>query len=131
MRIVVAALTLALLTGPGYAEMNQTTARSDAQKKADKEADEAYKAMIKNVPDKARNTDPWNEMRGGDTAANSTTTPTGTTSSHRAHRSPNRQEAEITQARIPLIWHLARLRTGPRQAGQCRGLRIVFGRNVL
>ena len=85
MRIVVAALTLALLTGPGYAEMNQTTARSDAQKKADKEADEAYKAMIKNVPDKARNTDPWKEMRGGDTAASNTTTPTGTASGHPAH----------------------------------------------
>lgn len=85
MRIVVAALTLALLTGPGYAEMNQTTARSNSQKKADKEADEAYKAMIKNVPDKARNTDPWKEMRGGDTAASNTTTPAGTTSSHPVH----------------------------------------------
>ena len=82
MRILVAALTLALLTGPGYAEMNQTTARSDSQKKADKEADEAYKAMIKNVPDKARNTDPWKEMRDGNTAASSTTTPSSTANSH-------------------------------------------------
>jgi hypothetical protein len=62
------ALTLALLTVPTYAQMTQTTARSDQQKKADKEADDAYKAMIKNVPDKQRNKDPWADVRSSDAA---------------------------------------------------------------
>jgi hypothetical protein len=70
MRIIMIAMTLALLSAPSYAQMSQTTARSDADKKADAEADQAYKAMIKNVPDKPRDTDPWKDMRGGDTASN-------------------------------------------------------------
>jgi hypothetical protein len=70
LRIVMIAAALALLSAPSYAEMTQTTARSDADKKSDAEADKAYKAMIKNVPDKARDTDPWKDMRGGDTASN-------------------------------------------------------------
>jgi uncharacterized protein YecT (DUF1311 family) len=83
MRLVMVALTLALLTVPTYAQMTQTTARSDQQKKADKEADDAYKAMIKNVPDKPRNKDPWADVRGNDTAANSSTA--GSTPAHTSH----------------------------------------------
>jgi len=70
LRIVVVAAAVALLSTPSYAQMNQTTARSDKDKKSDAEADNAYRAMIKNVPDKARDTDPWKDMRGGDTASN-------------------------------------------------------------
>jgi hypothetical protein len=63
MRVVMVAVALALLTAPSYAQMTQTTARSDSQKKADAEADKAYKTMIKNVPDKPRNADPWADAR--------------------------------------------------------------------
>jgi hypothetical protein len=86
MRIVVGALMLALATVPAYAEMNQITARTDAQKKADKEADDAYNAMIKNVPDKARNTDPWKDVRSSDAAANNTATSTGAASNTPTHK---------------------------------------------
>lgn len=70
LRIVVVAAAVALLSTPSYAQMTQTTARSDKDKKSDAEADNAYRAMIKNVPDKARDTDPWKDMRGGNTASN-------------------------------------------------------------
>jgi hypothetical protein len=83
MRLVIVALTLALLTVPSYAQMSQTTARSDQQKKADKEADDAYKAMIKNVPDKPRNTDPWADVRSSEAAANSSSA--GSTPPHTRH----------------------------------------------
>jgi hypothetical protein len=89
MRFVMVALTLALLTVPGYAQMSQTTSRSDSQKKADKEADDAYKAMIKNVPDKTRDTDPWKDMRGSDAAAsNSPANGTPVRGNHAAAKKP-------------------------------------------
>jgi hypothetical protein len=99
MRIVMVAVTLALLSAPSYAQMSQTTARSDADKKSDAEADKAYKAMIKNVPDKPRDTDPWKDMRGGDTASNASAAGTGpagtkaadkksTTSKHASSKKP-------------------------------------------
>jgi uncharacterized protein YecT (DUF1311 family) len=68
MRIVLVALGLALMSLPAYAEM-QTTARTEEQQKADKEADKAYKAMINNVPDKPRKTDAWAGVRNRDAAA--------------------------------------------------------------
>jgi hypothetical protein len=74
MRTVLVALGLALVSLPAYAEM-QTTARTEEQQKADKEADKAYKAMIKNVPDKARNTDPWADVRSNEAAASNTQAP--------------------------------------------------------
>jgi hypothetical protein len=75
MRTVLVALGLALLSLPAYAEGLQTTNRSEEQQKADKEADAAYKAMIKNVPDKQRNTDPWADVRSSE-AASTTQAPT-------------------------------------------------------
>jgi hypothetical protein len=69
LRILIVALALAALTAPSYAQMSQTTARSDAQKKSDADADRAYRQMIKNVPDKPRNTDPWQDVRGADASA--------------------------------------------------------------
>jgi uncharacterized protein YecT (DUF1311 family) len=68
MRIVLVALGLALMSLPAYAEM-QTTARTEEQQKADKEADAAYKAMTKQLPDKPRNTDAWAGVRNRDAAA--------------------------------------------------------------
>jgi hypothetical protein len=88
MRLVMVALALALSTVPSYAQMTQTTARSDQQKKADKEADDAYKAMIKHVPDKRRDTDPWKDMRGGDAATNNPATGTPARSSQATAKKP-------------------------------------------
>jgi hypothetical protein len=66
------ALGLALTSLPAYAQMTQTTARSEQQQKDDKEADEAYKAMTKQLRDKPRNTDPWAVVRSNEPAASST-----------------------------------------------------------
>jgi hypothetical protein len=78
MRIVMVTVALALLTTPCFAQ-SQTTARSDAQKKSDAEADKAYNTMIKNVPDKPRNTDPWQDVRSTEASASppAATSPAG------------------------------------------------------
>jgi len=85
LRILMVALALAALSTPGYAQMSQTTARSDADKKKDAEADRAYRAMIKNVPDKPRNTDPWAVVRTNE-AATTTTPAAGAAPTH--HQAP-------------------------------------------
>jgi hypothetical protein len=66
MRTVLVALGLALMSLPAFAEGLQTTARTEEQQKSDKEADAAYKAMTKQLPDKARNTDPWAVVRSSE-----------------------------------------------------------------
>ena len=73
MRTVLVALALALVSLPAFAEGLQTTNRSEEQQKNDKEADAAYKAMTKQLPDKPRNTDPWAVVRTNEAAT--TTTP--------------------------------------------------------
>ena len=93
LRILMVALALAALSTPGYAQMSQTTARSDADKKKDAEADKAYRAMIKNVPDKPRNTDPWQDVRGADATAATSAAGKGspaTASRYRRHSSLTR-----------------------------------------
>ena len=75
MRTVLVALGLALMSLPAFAEGLQTTARSEEQQKSDKEADAAYKAMTKQLPDKPRNTDPWAAVRRSEaTPANAAAT---------------------------------------------------------
>jgi len=69
MRTVLVALGLALVSLPTFAEGLQTTNRSEEQQKNDKEADAAYKAMTKQLPDKPRNTDPWAAVRTNEAAA--------------------------------------------------------------
>jgi hypothetical protein len=81
LRILMVALALAALSTPGYAQVSQTTARSDKDKKSDDEADKAYRAMIKNVPDRPRNTDPWQDVRGADATAATSAAGKGTASS--------------------------------------------------
>jgi len=81
MRTVLVALALALVSLPAFAEGLQSTARSEEQQKADKEADAAYKAMTKQLPDKPRNTDPWAVVRTNEAAA-TTTPPAGAAPSH-------------------------------------------------
>jgi hypothetical protein len=81
LRILTVALALAVLSTPVYAQVSQTTARSDKDKKSDEEADKAYRAMIKNVPDRPRNTDPWQDVRGADATAATSAAGKGTASS--------------------------------------------------
>lgn len=70
MRTALVALTLALASLPAAAEGLQSTNRSEEQQRADKEVDAAYKAMMKQRPDKQRNTDPWSGVRNRDASAN-------------------------------------------------------------
>ena len=53
---------------PAYAQMTKTTARSDEQQRADRDADRAYRAMMKQVSDKPRSNDPWAGVRNRDAA---------------------------------------------------------------
>jgi hypothetical protein len=69
MKIVLVALGLALVSLPALAEGLQTTNRSEEQQRDDKEADAAYKAMTKQLPDKPRNKDPWAAVRPTEAAA--------------------------------------------------------------
>ncbi len=72
MRTVLVALGLVLVSLPALAEGLQTTNRSEEQQRADKEADAAYKAMTKQLPDKPRNSDPWAAVRTNEAAASTT-----------------------------------------------------------
>jgi hypothetical protein len=92
MRTVLVALALALVSLPAFAEGLQTTNRTEEQQKSDKEADAAYKAMTKQLPDKPRNTDPWAVVRTNEAAA--TTTPAAGTA-------PAHQPATAKKAKHP------------------------------
>jgi hypothetical protein len=70
MRAVLVALGLVLATMPAYAQMTQTTARSEAQQRDDRDTDRAYQAMMKQVPDKPGSNDPWAGARNRDVSAN-------------------------------------------------------------
>jgi hypothetical protein len=70
MRTVLVALGLALATMPAYAQMTQTTARSEAQQRDDRDTDRAYQAMMKQVPDRPGSNDPWAGARNRDVAVN-------------------------------------------------------------
>ncbi len=62
MRTVLVALGLVMMSLPAYAEM-QTTARTEEQQRADRDADRAYRAMRRQIADKPGNTDPWAGVR--------------------------------------------------------------------
>jgi hypothetical protein len=83
MRTFLVALGIALMSLPAFAEM-QTTARSEEQQKADSEADAAYKAMTKQLPDKPRNTDPWAVVRTNETAVSNAAAATAAPAHHQA-----------------------------------------------
>jgi hypothetical protein len=89
MRTVLVALGLALMSLPAYAEM-QTTARSEEQRKADNEADKAYEAMVKNLPDKPQTTDPWSGVRNRDAAPKNSFAPAHVLAHHQTTASEKR-----------------------------------------
>lgn len=60
---VLMAILFALATLPASAQEKQTTAKSDAQKKEDKEVDDAYRAATRGGPATAAKVDPWGKVR--------------------------------------------------------------------
>src|SRR5262249_16555037 len=62
---VTTALLFALATLPASAEQ-RTTVRTDAEKKVDKEVDDAYGAGTRGLPDKSTKVDPWGHVRPAD-----------------------------------------------------------------
>jgi hypothetical protein len=63
---VITALLLALATLPASAEQ-RTTVRTDAEKKVDKEVDDAYRAVTRGTHTEATKVDPWSKVRPADT----------------------------------------------------------------
>jgi hypothetical protein len=60
---ITTAILFALTSLPASAQERQTTARSDAQKKEDKEVDEAYRHATRGGPTSAAKVDPWGKVR--------------------------------------------------------------------
>jgi hypothetical protein len=73
MRVILAAVILALLAGPSLAQQEQhmrgyreaDPEKSPAQKAADKAAAEAYKRSLRSIPDQGPS-DPWGGVRAND-----------------------------------------------------------------
>ena len=74
MRIVLAAVLLALLTGPAFAQNDDHVPRygeedkekTPEQKRGEKDAQDAYQRSLSNIPTKGP-TDPWGAVRSTDT----------------------------------------------------------------
>ena len=60
---ITTAILFALASLPASAQERQTTARSDAQKKEDKEVDAAYRNATRGGPTSAAKVDPWGKVR--------------------------------------------------------------------
>lgn len=72
MRVFRAAMIIALLAGPAYAQSipkygEQPAEKSEQEKQADKAAEQAYKRSLGNIPDQGP-TDPWGAVRGNNDA---------------------------------------------------------------
>jgi hypothetical protein len=73
MRIVSAAAVIALLTGPAYAQsphvnlIPEITAKTPEEKEADAVKEKAYKESLRKIPDAKASSDPWGNVRSGDT----------------------------------------------------------------
>jgi hypothetical protein len=73
MKVVLAAMIVALLAGPAYAQSKNVPKYGDADKEkspqeieAAKEAERAYKRSLGNIPDQGP-TDPWGNVRSDST----------------------------------------------------------------
>jgi len=79
MRAFRAALVIAFLAGPVYAQEKpiprygeETKEKSPQEKEADKAAERAYKRSLGNIPDQGP-TDPWGTVRGNSDAPKAST----------------------------------------------------------
>jgi hypothetical protein len=72
MRVFRAAAIVALLAGPAYAQDHvqrygeEDKTKSLTEQQSDKDAEQAYKRSLGNIPDKGP-TDPWGSARSSDT----------------------------------------------------------------
>jgi hypothetical protein len=81
MRIVLAAVVLALLVGPAFAQNvdhvpqygEEDKEKTPEQKRSEKAAQDAYQRSLSNIPNKSP-TDPWGAVRSTDTPKPTATT---------------------------------------------------------
>jgi hypothetical protein len=78
MKVFRIAAALALLAGPAYAQapalnlMADGPGKTSEQKAAEEARDKAYKESLKKIPDAKAPSDPWGNVRSGDSARTST-----------------------------------------------------------
>ncbi|WP_454627905.1 hypothetical protein [Bradyrhizobium cenepequi] len=81
MRVFVAAMMIALMAGPAFAQDavprygDVDKDKTPQQKEEERNAERAYKRSLRNIPDKAGPSDPWGAVRSDNApqAATSTT----------------------------------------------------------
>ena len=80
MRVVAAAVIMAFLAGPAFAQDKAIPKygeadkdKTQAEKQAEKDAEAAYKRSLGNIPDQGP-TDPWGAVRGNSDAPKASTT---------------------------------------------------------
>ena len=81
MRVIAAAVTVALLAGPALGQQQAIPKYGEAekektlqQKQADKAAEAAYKRSLGNIPEQ-KPTDPWGNVRGDNSSKAEATAP--------------------------------------------------------
>ena len=73
MRVLGAAVMIALLAGPAYAQMPnvnlmpEVATKTPEEKAADAEREKAYRESLKKIPDAKTSSDPWGNVRSVDT----------------------------------------------------------------
>jgi len=83
MRMFGAAVVIALLTGPAYAQMStpninlipELQSKTPEEKEADAVREKAYKESLKKIPDAKVSSDPWGNVRSVDTPKDASKTP--------------------------------------------------------
>jgi hypothetical protein len=70
MKVLRAAVVIALLTGPTYAQqmpninlIPEVASKTPEEKAADEERDKAYRESLKKIPDAKVSADPWGNVR--------------------------------------------------------------------
>jgi hypothetical protein len=69
MRVFLAAVVIALVAGPAFAQSKaipkygELEGKSVGEIKAEKEAEQAYQRTLGNIPEKKGSSDPWGSMR--------------------------------------------------------------------
>ena len=69
MRVFLAALLIASLAGPAFAQSKAVpqygdlAGKSDSEIRAEKEAERAYQKTLGNIPEKKGSSDPWGSVR--------------------------------------------------------------------
>jgi hypothetical protein len=79
MRVALAAMTIVLLTAPGFAQgskgglgVNEQQQQVEQRKRKATEAEKAYQSGLEKIPDAGKKSDPWGDLRGADTGKSGT-----------------------------------------------------------